>query len=477
MKSFYTRGVMFALGLVSCASFAGAAEPFGSATLLPIPSQYEAQNTLVSPAGYNRRNHQEDIPSPSDLGPTIAPEVNPNPAYSPRLGPSPVPSQMSQPYDNAIRGNPWSDNAGSCSDGSCGVTADDASCGSSCCPTIGSRWFAYGGGLIMSRANQSHHSLSQDINTYRTILDTHDAGQGTAGGFEAYAGRLLGCNGCNAFQLGYWGIYPGNTMASRLATGYPPSGIGPTLGTGLNLLEYDNGTNNYDMRTWMTTTTGIHDVSRSFNYNSAEANFLGNSYAWGLIPYTAGCGCGPRMQFGWLAGFRYFQYNDATSFYTEYDDTVLDGDDNQFEYTTRTKNSLYGFQLGGQGNYRISNCWSLYGGGRAGVFNNHINATQFIAGSAGYANIAQGAYAGQPYFVESSRNVLAGIGQVDLGVRYNLNCRLSFNGGYRVVGISGLGTSDGQLASNFADPRQAAYIRADNSVLLHGCYFGGTFMW
>ena len=84
MKSFYARGVMFALGLVSLAQMANAGDSFGSASLLPIPSQFEAQNTLISPAGYNRRNYQEDISSPSDISPTIAPEVNP--AASPRLG-------------------------------------------------------------------------------------------------------------------------------------------------------------------------------------------------------------------------------------------------------------------------------------------------------------------------------------------------------------------------------------------------------
>ena len=79
--------------------------------------------------------------------------------------------------------------------------------------------------------------------------------------------------------------------------------------------------------------------------------------------------------------------------------------------------------------------------------------------------------------VPATRNALAGIGQIDLGLRYNLNCRWSFNGGYRVVGIAGLATSDGQIAETFADPRMAAVIKADQSVLLHGGFFGGTYLW
>jgi hypothetical protein len=474
---------MFALGLAGIAQFSAAEEPFGSASLLPIPSRYETQQT-VTQAGYNRRNYQEDIPSPSDLAPTIAPEVNPIPSpQSPRAvhshTPTPAPTPMSGQYQEALRGDPWA--AGSCSDGSCGTASTNYadSCGAaSCGPTIGSRWFVSGGGLIMNRANQSRHSLTQDLNTYTTIMGTENATQQLAGGFEVNMGRLIGCNGCNAVQLTYWGLFPSGESAMVDAPNYPANGIGPTLGTNLNLLEYDNGVNNYDMRTWMTTTTGTHEVRRSSDFNNVEANFLGNSYAWGLAPYSGGpCGCGPRMQYGWLAGFRYFQFNDHTTFYIDYDDTMIDFDDNEFRYRLNTRNSLYGFQMGGQANLALNNCWSLYGSGRAGVFNNHINHSQLIEGSNGYAMISAGNYAGQAYHVNSSRNALAGIGQLDAGVRYNVSCRLSLNAGYRVVGVAGVATSDGQFTDNFADPRQAAYIRADNSVILHGGYFGGTFMW
>ena len=475
MKSFYARGVMFAWGLLSLSQITTAVEPFGSAALLPIPTQNSSEETVARTA-YSRRGFQEDIPSPSDLAPSIAPEVYANPApqlVSPAQGYTQSPAPLSKDYQNAMN-NSWADGT-SCNSGSCGDSSCGSSCGGSC--GISNRWFASAGGLIMNRSNQSHHSLSQDINTYNTILNTQSAAQQTAGGFEGSMGRLIGCNGCNALQLGYWGLFPSDQSAQKVGSGYPPAGIGPIFGHGLNFLDYNDGTTNQNMQQWMTTDTGVHQVRRSFNYNSAEANFLGNSYAWGLLPYSANCGCGPRLQYGWLAGFRYFQFSDTTTFYSDYDDTTIDGDANEFRYKLNTKNNLYGFQMGGQANWRLNNCWSIYGGGRAGVFNNHITHQQFISGQLDYATINAGAYAGQAYNINASRNALAGIGQLDMGLRYNVNCRLSFNGGYRVVGIAGLATSDNQISDNFADPRQAAYIRADSSVILHGGYFGGTFLW
>ena len=484
MKSSKARSALLAWGLAGLSQWAAftssttAAESYSSPSLLPIPSRLEASEPTAIRTAYNRRGFQEDIPSPSDVRPVISPDLNsptpaPKQAYSapPLNGAACQPTTISPDYQNAMKDS-WGDGCNGAA-----PTCDDGSCGMNYGGGISNRWAVYGGGLIMSRANQSNHALSQDLNNYNTIMTTNDAAQQTAGGFDVGLARLLGCNGCNAFQLGYWGIFPQDQSAQRNAGGYPALGIGPMFGPGLNFLDYDDGTTVRTAQAWMTTTTGAHQLRRSFNYNSAEANFLGNSSAWGLTPYNANYGCGPRLQYGWLAGFRYFQYGDTTTFYSDYDDTTIDGDANELKYGLRTNNKLAGFQMGGQANWQLNNCWSIFGGGRAGVFNNHITHTQYITGSNGDAVINAGAYTGQAYRINSSRNALAGIGQIDLGLRYNVNCRFSLNGGYRVVGIAGLAGSDGQIADTFADPRMAAVIKADQAVLLHGAFFGGTYMW
>lgn len=481
MKSFFARHWLCALGIWSAAQFASAAEPFGSPSLLPIPTYQEAEYG-VEQTGFNRR-YQEAIPSPSDVTPRpqrvspAAPIVNPIPE-------PPVETPPAYSYQQSMNQAWGNDDATYAPNGSCGASGcPDGSCndyGICGAPNVGgmcNRWFVSGGGLYMGRANQSKHAFTYDLNNYNTTLNSERAAQDFAGGFEVRLGRIIGCNN-NAIELGYWGLYPSNQSAAVYGPNYT-AGMGPIFGGGLNWLDYDNGTNNYTVQQWMTTSTGMHQLDRSFGYHSVEANLLGNAYAWGVSPYSVGSCCGSKWQHGWLAGFRYFRFNETTNFITDYNDTLINGpsDLDELTYHINTKNDLYGFQLGGQSSWFINNCWSLYGGTRFGVFNNHITHQQFIQGGNGYAVINSGAYTGQNYLVNSERDVLAGIGQLDAGVRYQWNCRFNLNAGYRVVGIAGVATSTGQIADNFADPRFAGYIKPDDAVLLHGGYFGGTFMW
>ena len=49
--------------------------------------------------------------------------------------------------------------------------------------------------------------------------------------------------------------------------------------------------------------------------------------------------------------------------------------------------------------------------------------------------------------------------------------------GYRLVGISGLALTDGQIPSNFAYIPDAQRVHSDDSIILHGGYIGATFCW
>ena len=131
--------------------------------------------------------------------------------------------------------------------------------------------------------------------------------------------------------------------------------------------------------------------------------------------------------------------------------------------------------MGGQGSWYINNCWSLYGGGRFGIYNNHAESSQYINGQAGDAVINAGTYAGQAYRFSSDRDAVAGIGQLDLGLRYQAGCHWSFTGGYRLVGIAGVATTPGQIPNNFADPRYVNNsVCVEDSLILHGGYLGAS---
>lgn len=478
MKSFCARGLVVALGLMGVAEPIMAQGPFGSDSLLPLPSVGQTNDVVTRTAyGYN---NQEEI-SPSDM-PGTQSNLNNNSSkqapggLSQSFAPPAAPVELSPDYQGAMK-QAWDAPAG-CSDGSCGDVGNFRGT---------NRFFAYGGGLVMGRANQCNTGVTQNASNYETVLHTGQADQQYAGGFETQLGYVFN-GGCNAISIGYWGLFPSDEMYRIDAMDYA-GGLRPVMGSNLNLVDYDDGMTTRSVYDWMSTTSGYHEIERTYNYNNVEINFLGNAMAWNAIPpcgpggygCLSGCNngcCTPKFQWGWLAGFRYFGLQEAFSLYTDYDDEYFDSNDpDQMCYHIKTNNTLLGFQMGGQGSWNVTKCWSINGGGRFGVYNNHITSTQEIYGQNGYAQIASGTYAGTDYDFMSSRDALAGVGQIDLGSTYNWGCHWSFTGGYRVVGISGVATSTSQIANNFADPRYVQQICANDTVILHGAYLGATFRW
>lgn len=470
MKSLYAPGLWAVVGVMVLASWLPAAEPFGSASLLPMPSvpSVDPSASRVAPASFGLA---QSIVSPSDQSP---------PGFARPLSISPS-AGLSQDYPHAMKDS-WDGSA--CADRSC----DDAACCAPCRPCP--RFYAYGGALVLGRANQSDRAITQNSpGDFSTILSTSQAEQDWSAGFETRLGWVLpGC--CNAFEFGYWGIFPEDPSSCGCGHDFT-GGIAPALGLNLDQVWYDDGLGNsrsvYD---WMSTSTGTHRLTRGFEYHSAELNFLGNTQAWGAVPFGAGCGdcngcipcgsCGPRRwQFGWLGGLRYFQFNEALLLETDFDDESLNGTDDfdELAYAVNTNNTLLGFQFGGQGSWYIHPRFSVYGGGRFGVFNNYVRSTQYLSGDAGDAFINDGAFAGDPYRFTAAENVLACVGQLDLGLRYQLGRHWSITGGYRVVGISGVATAPDQIPDNFADSRYVEDISAEDSVILHGSYLGAQFAW
>jgi hypothetical protein len=460
MKSFFVPGACLVLGLVGLVQPLSAVEPFGSASLLPMPSVQEPQPIypLVTPTSFG----QEEI-SPSDQAPAAA------------FAPPPV--GMSQDYQQAMKGA-W-DGAG-CTDGSCDVAME-------CCGRPCPHWAVWGGGLFMGRANQCYRPVTLDSGTMQNVLSTNAVEQDWSGGFEVGAAWIMP-NCCNAISIGYWGLFPTNQRAA-LDAANTVGGISPVLGN-VDQLDYSDGVVTDNVFNVMSTSSGTHEVAMGGSFNSLEINFLANTQAWGLAPFGSGCGggcnsCNPCgacckpccWQFGWLAGLRYFRMNEYFLLETDVDDPMINdpGDTNELDYRIDVENNLWGFQFGGQGAWYLCNCWSIYGSGRFGVYNNHITSDQFMTGLGGDAFINSGDAAGTPVRYSTSRNALAGLGQIDLGTRYQLGCHWSIYGGYRVAAISGVATAVGQVPYNWGAPVNT--ICADDTVILHGAYMGAQFAW
>jgi len=453
MKSSDVRGLCLALGLLGLVQPLAAAEPFGAASLLPMPSN-QPLYPLVAPASYG--GFHEDI-SPSD---------QPAPAFPPPPVGSGYQQAMQQSWQSAGTGN--------------AMGAINAACCRPC-----PRFAVWGGGLVLGRAHLCDRPLTLDANSQQTVMGSDAASQKWAGGFETGAAWIMP-NCCNAIAVNYWGLFPSCQGASVNATDYP-SGIQPILGN-IDRLNYNDGTTTDTVFNRMTSSSGTQTICTMSSYNSVEVNFLGNTQAWGLTPFGAGCGgcngcapcggCGPaRWQFGWLGGFRYFRFNDTFQMQSDGDDTIIGqtGDMDELTYGIQTTNSLLGLQMGGQAAWYLCDCFSLYGSGRFGAYNNYITSNQYVAGQGGDAFINAGSFNGTPYRFNSSRNALAGIGQIDLGARYQLGCHWSLYGGYRVVGLAGVATSVGQINQNFANPK--TMICANEAILLHGAFLGAQYAW
>ena len=121
--------------------------------------------------------------------------------------------------------------------------------------------------------------------------------------------------------------------------------------------------------------------------------------------------------------------------------------------------------------------WSLYGVGKVGVYANSSSMSQCVYGPSAVATVNTGVYDGEEFNVRSSDTTLAMLGQLDLGVRYQICCRWSVQAGYRVVGASGVALTSQNIARDFSDLNAVADYDHCGMLLLHGGYAGATFCW
>ena len=430
MRSYCARGVLLTLGLVLAGSVG--AQEFGSPSLL-THSQSEFYATL--PVA-----HQDVVIAEAAPGD--------NPAATDVL---PSPSDYKQAMQQ------WGSDLPCTS----GVAAGDCGgCG-------GNQWFGSVGALILGSPSRSSTYLTYNATTFQPALQTSDVNTQFSGGVETTVGRTFGC-GNWGLGFTYWGIYPSSQQADIYNTTYP-------IGTYLRFdgLDYNGGVSTLNWNN-----VSHQRIVTNQQINSVEMNLFGNCGCglWGCTS-CMGCQCGPRLGTGWMMGLRYFQFNDDFNFYSDNTDNVLDGSANEIQYLLRTRNNLLGFQIAGGLNYRVFNCFSLYGTSKAGIYGNHAIVNQAVYGSAGDATVNIGPYAGTAYRFQSSANNLAFLGQLDLGGRYQINKCWSINGGYRLVGVTGLALTDGQIPSDFSYISDAQRVHSGDCLLLHGGYIGATFCW
>ena len=345
-----------------------------------------------------------------------------------------------------------------CDDCSAG-TAFGASTG------CGGGWYAGLYGLVLTRSDDYGQTLSYDSANGTTAILRSDRGYNQHfGGAETRLGKYF--SNTWAIEGAYWGLYP-----DVEEFGVQQSNLTGDLRTalGFNNLLYNPGGGPIPVAQVFgdaTQTAAAHRLRRSYEVHNAEINFVN----------TPAIACG-NFSYSFLAGARYFKYSDGLTFSTDYVNSIF-GDDpaNELHYDVDVDNNLVGFQMGSRMDYRIGCKLTVNGGANFGVYNNHITQLQRIRGGNGFAYDVANT---EDYNIRSSDDDLAFLGDISLGLGYDVGCNWRVTGGYRLIAASGIANSASQIPRDrdFYIYDSVRNIDSHDSLILHGAYFGVERVW
>jgi opacity protein-like surface antigen len=435
-----------ALLLASLASLASNAwcQDTGLPSLLPLPPMATAPNGYaLAPGGY----------AVASTAATDALWGQAEPSPVPQVGNAPAPSQsvMGPEYYDAMQGDYT---GGSCT---------------TCGPTGCHNHYVFANALLMTHVKQGGFVPGVDSATGSAALFfcQPEFGNLWHGGFEIGTGWCFGSGCNNALEVVYWGLYP--AAGSAIARGSLDSTIdfGDLTYNGANANTfYQNAT--------------IQEVQYGFNFNSVEANLVGNGCCGG--PFGCGmCGCcngrgGSPWGFGWVGGFRYINFSEQFLYRSDTTDNNFNGDATELNYAMGLNNNLFGFQLGAGLSYCVTNSLTAYSIAKFGIYDNRVSQLQTVYGTQGTATINNGPFNGDDFNVRSTDNVFAGAGQFDLGGRWAVNDSWSVNFGYRVMALSGVAISEvNAVRDQFQNVAGIASQQTTGSFIMHGGYVGATY--
>ncbi len=473
----------------------------------------QAQSSYTAPSKWNNfrvaADSTEKVPAPTADLP--APSL---PQYAPPIAPQPVESMSTAvgtgcapcESDN-FSGSPYSQAMSSSWDG-----ATAASCGANCAagrPPL-NPWFGSANLLFYSLANgRGRAIMSGDI--YGGVVRSSIVDPNWAPGFDIGVGRYFGC-GKYGVGVNYFNWNPGSQTE---IVNTDLAGVPIAAGGGLrsDMIGYNDVLGNLDFGGGPLGSESIYDIingsgayagatgvrlTRDLSFQGVEANV----FCFGLMGAQraayAGCnsgscfGAGGNTGFGGAAGpmirpcggrvrimaghgFRWFQVKDSFEAAMNIDGSA--GYQAQDLYDrTEVENNLFGYQFGGMLNYCLSCRWNMNIGGKFGVYGNRVNYNHRLGTETSLAYLT--AAGTDDINVESSDTVLAGLGELDMGLGYRINDAWSVRGGYRVLAICGV--ADAVENTQNTDYRSLATVGAfdaNDCYILHGAYVGLTYNW
>ena len=295
--------------------------------------------------------------------------------------------------------------------------------------------------------------LSNNFTELGDTLSTSDADHGKIGGFETY----LQCRAGNGvgWEFRYFGFDPSDNTATL---GNDPT----TVLVGLNDISEGPGEPTVSD---IFAAGNFHSLTRDSSFYNVEFNFLQNRPD---ITWFNGFFKNTETSFG----FRYIDFDESLSYRSSSDSGVVP---RSVALDSAVENSLYGLQIGGRSEFCLYRKFSGFLGLKFGTFYTNAEANrritgEFADGSAFNPSIQNGSTGTNGYDFGGDEDDVSFLGEVDLGVTYQLNhwSRLKF--GYRRIGISGLAFASNNIPDDLADEEQLNDVTDSQSLRLRGIY-------
>lgn len=285
------------------------------------------------------------------------------------------------------------------------------------------------------------------------LLSTRSADEGDFGGYGVSLTRRA-CSG-RGIELRYWAFNPDATSqldGASVATALTTLDQLQHVPTARYLDEIYNSATN-------------HVLVRNTDINNFEVNLLNNGGNYRTRR-------GRAANFELLGGFRWFQFDETLS-YISNNPALTAASPTQTFYQSSVENDLVGFQLGARNEICLNGRWRAFVGVSTGVFNNHINTRQrFFDQNGSVPTLVSGTSAGREFDYSDQKNDVAMLGELDLGLTYQVNQRLRARFGYRTFGVAGVALAADQIPYDFTDTDRIQRANSNGSLLLHGGYLG-----
>ena len=319
----------------------------------------------------------------------------------------------------------------------------------SCCDNCRGCWYGGLSALIMTRDRPNEVWLTYPNASLTTnLMSTQDSEFDWVSGWEVTLGRRFGCH--HAIEARLWGLDEIDHNDNVLDTTAPLDDLRTPLDFGTIMVGGGLLGDIFDF-------AREHRVARTNQIYSAEINLVS-------APLVANYDSGFGMS--WFLGGRYFRFDERLAFSSV--DAGFDfGDDPTMEatYAIDVENNLYGFQVGSRMDWMITRRLGLYATPRVGVYANDIDHR-----SQAYRHDMMSAFD-----ISSSKEDVALMAELDLGLNYQVSPRWRAYAAYRAVGISGVALSDDQIPQFIEDVAGITDIDSSGEVILHGAVIGAEY--